>query len=470
MRCSDAITSLGKQIAGAALFLLLLCSCVPAQALQRKSTSRCNAPGAEPVVFVPLPGHPFSSIPSNDGCWLFVSVTSSNPKSANGVAMLSRAAGRITLQKVFPVEAAPTGMVMTHDGKLLIVADDEYVVFMDVMRMTSGRGDPVLGYMSESGSSGRIYANVTADDKFLFISDENTETISVINLEKARADGFKETARVGKIPVGDAPIALTFSPDGKWLYTTSQSAPKSLNWPIACKPEGADQATAKEKYPQGAISVVDVARAQTDPAHSIVSNVPAGCSPVRLAISPGGDRVYVTARNSNSLLAFDTNALRSDVEHAQVGKVPVGSSPVGVAVVNDGKLVLVTNSNRFATSQTARQTISVIDATRVGEGQAAVIGSVPAGIFPREFGQSPDGKTLFVANYNSSELEVIDLNRIGAAINALKMNANNVVITGDSLTVKLNDGRSISAPLAWYPRYPRLCMLKRRTSISNDRA
>jgi hypothetical protein len=30
--------------------------------------------------------------------------------------------------------------------------------------------------------------------------------------------------------------------------------------------------------------------------------------------------------------------------------------------------------------------------------------------------------------------------------------ANNVVITAGSLTVELNDGRSISAPLAWYPR------------------
>jgi hypothetical protein len=27
-----------------------------------------------------------------------------------------------------------------------------------------------------------------------------------------------------------------------------------------------------------------------------------------------------------------------------------------------------------------------------------------------------------------------------------------VTITGDSLTVKLNDGRTISVPLAWYPR------------------
>jgi DNA-binding beta-propeller fold protein YncE len=418
MRNPVEATLLTKRLAGVALFVMLLCSTTLAQGA--KSIGRCNAAAAEPVSFISLPGHPFSTIASKDGCWLFVSVTSANPRSANGVAMLRRADGRITLQKVLLVEASPTGMVMTNDGKLLIVADDEHVVFMDVMRMTSGRGDPILGYLSDGRNSGSVYANVTADDKFLFVSDENTETITVINLEKARAEGFKETAKVGKIPVGAAPIALTFSPDGKLLYTTSQLAPKSLNWPIACKPEGADPATAKEQYAQGAIIVVDVARAQTDPANSIVANVPAGCSPVRLAISPSGDRVYVTARNSNALLAFDTNVIRSDSQHAQVGKVPVGSSPVGVAVVNDGKLVLVTNSNRFAKDQTARQTLTVIDASRVGEGQAAITGSVPAGIFPREFGQSPDGRTLFVANYNSSELEVIDLNRISAAMNAVK--------------------------------------------------
>jgi len=411
---------LKKQAVGAALFVLLLCSSASAQTSGAKATFRCNAAAAEPVSYVSLQGHPFSTIASRDGCWLFVSVTSSNPRSANGVAMLSRADGHITLKKVFPVESSPTGMVITHDGKLLIVADDEYVVFMDVMRMTSGHGDPILGYISDGRSSGSVYANVTADDKFLFVSDENTEKITVINLEKARAEGFKETAKVGTIPVGTAPIALTFSPDGKWLYTTSQLAPKSLNWPVACKPEGSDPATAKEEYAQGAIIVVDAVRAQTDPANSIVANVPGGCSPVRLAISPSGDRVYVTARNSNSLLAFDTGKMRSDSEHAQVGKVPVGSSPVGVAVVNDGKLVLVTNSNRFAKDQTARQTLTVIDAGRVSEGQAAITGSVPAGIFPREFGQSPDGQTLFVANYLSDELEVIEVNRIKAALNALK--------------------------------------------------
>jgi DNA-binding beta-propeller fold protein YncE len=404
----------------AMLPLLFVASTVAAQPRGERQSSVCNAAAAGPIFYVPLPGHPFSTIASKDGCWLFVSVTSSNPKSMNGVALLRRAAGRIKLRKVFPVEAGPTGMVMTHDGKLLIVADDEYVVFMDVSRMISGRGDPIVGYFSDGRFSGSVYLNVTADDKFLFVSDENTETITVVNLQKARAEGFKESARVGKIPVGIAPIALTFSPDGKWLYSTSQAAPKSLNWPAECKPEGADPATAKVENPPGAIFVIDVTRAESDPPNSIVARVPAGCSPVRLAISPVGDRVFVTARNSNSLLAFETSSMRSNPALAQVGKVPVGSSPVGVAVVNDGKLVIVTNSNRFAKDQTARQTMSVIDATRVGEGQAAVIGSLPAGIFPREFGQSPDGRTLFVANYNSSELEVIDLNRLSNVLTAPK--------------------------------------------------
>src|SRR5438105_74100 len=395
-------------LAGAALLTLFLAATASAQGRE----SQCNAALSAPVSYVPLPGHPFSTVSSPDGCWLFVSLTSSNPKSSNGVAVLSRGRGQITLKKVFPVEAEPTGMTITHDGKLLVAADGDYVVFMDVARMTEGRDEPILGYIKDADFAGSVYVNTTADDKFLFVSDENAEAITVVNLQRARAEGFKQTAIVGKIPTGGAPIALTFSPDGRWLYTTSEIAPESFGWPVECKPEGQDPATAKARYPQGAIIVVDVAKAETDPAHSTVARVPAGCSPVRMAISPDGGRVYVTARNSNALLAFDTAKFQTDAEHARVGTVPVGSSPVGVSVVNDGRWVVVTNSNRFARDQTARQTLTVIDASRVGEGQAAIEGSIPAGIFPREFGQSPDRQTLFVANYNSNELEVIDLKRM----------------------------------------------------------
>src|SRR5262245_25654768 len=171
----------------AAALSLLSAETMNAQTTNTRATSRCNLPMKDPISFVSLPGHPFSTIATNDGCWLFVSVSSANPRSANGVAMLSRTGGVITLKRVFSVEASPTGMIMTHDGRLLIVADDDYVVFMDVARMISGRSDPILGYISDGNFSSSVYVNITTDDKFLFVSDENTESITVINLEKARA-------------------------------------------------------------------------------------------------------------------------------------------------------------------------------------------------------------------------------------------------------------------------------------------
>jgi hypothetical protein len=39
-----------------------------------------------------------------------------------------------------------------------------------------------------------------------------------------------------------------------------------------------------------------------------------------------------------------------------------------------------------------------------------------------------------------------------AAMKAAVPAATNVVVTGDTLTVDLSDGRTISVPLAWYPR------------------
>src|SRR2546423_8813239 len=112
-------------LAGAALLVL----CLAAAARAQGGASQCNAAMGAAVSYVALPGHPFSTVSSPDGCWLFVSLTSSNPKSANGVALLSRNKGQITLKQVFAVEAEPTGMTLTHDGKLLIVADGDYVVF-----------------------------------------------------------------------------------------------------------------------------------------------------------------------------------------------------------------------------------------------------------------------------------------------------------------------------------------------------
>ncbi|MGO9255298.1 MAG: beta-propeller fold lactonase family protein [Bryobacteraceae bacterium] len=383
---------------------------LPAQA----QPGGCNASHALPAATIELSTRPFAVAPSRDGCWVFVSAQGGAFNQA-GIAVLKRAEGRLELSRMLPLKApAGLGMVLTHDGKLLIVAASDAVVFLDVRQAISGVANPVLGSFSDGSGAGSIYANVTADDKLLFVSDEGRRSITVIDLEGARSNGYKAGAIVGKIPVGNAPIALTFSPDGKWLYTTSEGALPDWNWPKACKPEGRDPATATIANPEGAVIVVDVARAKTDPSHSVVARIPAGCSPVRMAISPGGDRIYVTARNSNAVLAFDTAKLVSDPEHARVGMAPVGSAPVPIAVFDDGRKVLAGNSNRFAGS-TEPQTLTVLDAAKIQEGAEATLGTIPAGAFPREMAVSSDGRTLFVTNFSSQSLQVIDLDHLPMA-------------------------------------------------------
>jgi DNA-binding beta-propeller fold protein YncE len=97
--------------------------------------------------------------------------------------------------------------------------------------------------------------------------------------------------------------------------------------------------------------VVDVARAAADPAHSVLARVPAGCSPVRIAISPTGDRIYVTARSNYALLTFDTAKLLTDPKNAKLSTISVGPAPVPVAVIDGGRKVVVGNSSRFAESK-----------------------------------------------------------------------------------------------------------------------
>lgn len=303
-------------------------------------------------------------------------------------------------------------MVLTHDGRLLIVASDDRVAFIDAARLTTrSTGDAILGYLNDAPLAGRVYANVTPDDQWLFLSDESTRTISVVDLRRARASGFDSSAVVGQIPVGRAPIALTFSQDHRLLYTTSQVAPSTYGWPLVCAPPPSEVARQGPSYAQGAIVVVDVQRATHDPASAVIGAVPAGCNPVRLVTSPDGAVAYVSARTDNTILAFDTSKLVADSAHALIGRVPVGNAPVGVAVFNRGARLVVTNSNRFGDT-TAGQSLTIIDATKIDRGTGAIVGSVPAGVFPRELTMTANQQTLLLTNFGSKTLAVIDVTRL----------------------------------------------------------
>ena len=384
-----------------------------AQARAASPSQSCNPSMPDAIVHVELPGQPFQALPTKDGCWIFVSVPQLGDGQTGALAVIARNGGRVSLVRTVPVSANPVGMALTSDERLLVVTAGDDVIFVDPEKLRSGGSDVVIGRLSSGSGAGRIYAGITLDDRLLFIADERALGITVVDLPRARASAFAPTAIIGRIATGRAPIAVMPAPEGRYLYATSQEAPRSWNWPFTCKPQmgGSDV----PNHPEGVIWVVDLERARRDPASSVVATVAAGCNPVRLVLSPKGETAYVTARGANALLAFDTERIRKDTAHSRIGTVPVGTAPVGVAVYDEGRRVVVTNSNRFAGGPTDSQLLTVIDASRVREGAAAVLGTIPAGAFPRELRVTADGKTLVLTNFASRTVQLVDLARVKLA-------------------------------------------------------
>ncbi|HEY0384000.1 MAG TPA: hypothetical protein VGC72_17535 [Candidatus Elarobacter sp.] len=387
--------------AAAAVAALLAWSGPHASAAAPVAAQKC---GTASLYDVAVPGAPFSAVATADEKTVFVSLNATNPRQQNGIAVLTCAAGRYRLARMIALESQPTIMAMTHDESMLIVPDDNFIAFIDVRRAVSGKGDPLLGYIEDvpGDDGGAVYAAVSPDDRYAFISEEQTAKLTVIDLRKLRSSHFAHDSIAAEFLIGNAPVALVFSRDGKYLFATVQSALKRYAYVKTCKPEGAPRPDAADESP-GSVVTIDVAKAAADPDHAIVSDVVAGCHPVRAALAPDGTTLWVTARASNAVLAFSTAKLIAGDATAKLAEIPLGAAPVPVCVTPDGNYVLAGNSNRFGQGRAGDQEVVVVDAR-----SHAIAGRFHVGKFPRQFTQTRSGSTIFLSNYGSNTVTVID--------------------------------------------------------------
>jgi len=158
--------------------------------------------------------------------------------------------------------------------------------------------------------------------------------------------------------------------------------------------------------PPGTLTLIDLRRAETDPAHAVVATVDAGCQPVRVVTAANGTQVWVTARASDDVLCFAAARLVADPSHALVAVVRVGEAPVGLTAVRDGTLIVVADSNRFRVSG-EHADLTVINVADALDGHPAIVGQIPAGLFPRDMTAAPDG-TVLVSNFSSGQVEAVD--------------------------------------------------------------
>jgi DNA-binding beta-propeller fold protein YncE len=257
------------------------------------------------------------------------------------------------------------------------------------------RGDPdqtaqALRPPNGASGGGAIEVALSRDNRYAFVTRENDNDLAVFDLATARF--------VGSVALGNSPVGIALSGDGRWLYATSQAG----------APPGAAPGGRPLAADEGTVSVIDVAKAVSDPGRAVVSVLAAGCNPVRVISSTDGTTLWVSARASNMVLGFSSAKARTDPQHALLARVQVGPAPVGLALVRNDTRLIVANSNRFSVPGSSAN-LSVVDTAAALGGRPAVLGVVPSGEFPRQFSLGPDGRVLLVTNYASDELQAVDV-------------------------------------------------------------
>ncbi len=285
------------------------------------------------------------------------------------------------------------GETLTPDRRYLLVTGGTGFTVFRVSSLEQVAGSAPVGSLTSPGQKHAEDVVVSPDGQYAFVTYQYSAHVGVFNLKRALQSGFGPSALVGLIPVGPQPIGIAMAPDGKHAYVASgQDHPAT---------PGA-----------GVLSVIDVPQAEKHPGSAVVmKTIPAGCQTNRVAFSPDGQDLWVTAVGSNALLGFSAAKLLSDPAHALIARVAVGQSPLGLAVISHPNRIVVADSNRDGGSG-AVANLAVVDPAKALAGKPALLGYLRSGLQPRQFGVVSQSSTLLVTNTKSAQVQTVDLSRL----------------------------------------------------------
>ena len=349
---------------------------------------------------VSVPSYPFGLVYSSQMDIAFVSL-GNTLGVLNTTAFTPSLIRQISLPAAYTGSEGALGITLTNDSQYVLVSTGPGLLVVDIARAVAGSPDAVVGSLNgttkdQTPGKEAIEVTVSLNDRYAFVSQEygagglagTSGNIDVFKLDKATSNGSVSGTARGYLSLGIAVVGTALSPDGRLLYATSERILGGST--------------------QGSLSVINVDILEKDPSKALLSNTTSGCGAVRVIVSSDSKTVWVTARESNYLLAFDSAKLRSDPDKALIASVQVGTSPVGLTFARNESRILTADSNRFNYANTTTG-LSVVDVQAALAGKPAVLGRVPTGLFPRQFAVSPDGSVILVADYSSKEIQAIDV-------------------------------------------------------------
>ena len=224
-----------------------------------------------------------------------------------------------------------------------------------------------------AGGSGPVEVAVTGDGRYAFVPEEDSADVAVFDLGgllsgRGAADHRATARETGLIPVADTPAGIALSPDGSRMYVVSEGG------------SGTRHST------RGTLSAISVPEAERDPAKAVIGSVDAGCTPSGWRCRRR-EVAWVTDRGGNTVSAFRLTPRGGLPIGHLAAEVRVGSQPVSVTLIDSGRLAMVTDSAR-STGPVTPQTIGVMGTARALAHHPALLGFLPAGAFPRQFGQA----------------------------------------------------------------------------------
>ncbi|OJU80067.1 MAG: hypothetical protein BGO10_01025 [Chlamydia sp. 32-24] len=156
---------------------------------------------------------------------------------------------------------------------------------------------------------------------------------------------------IGSISVGSGPSYVAITPDGSKAYVANIGS--------------------------NDVSVIDTVTS------TVIATVPVGLGPIFVAITPNGEKAYVanTSANTISVINVATDTV--------IGSpIATGSAPFGLSVSTDGNYLFVNNSGSTLGT--------VIDTTN-----DTIINTVPTGILNFGSAVSPNGNYLYTVNFSN---------------------------------------------------------------------
>ncbi len=296
----------------------------------------------------------------------------------------------VNLQLMNSVLGPPVNLAITPDERLAIVANSVNMVQEgdawkpvpdNKLYVIDLRASPPKHIATVEVGKQPSGLSINKAGDLALVANREDKSISVLSIQG------NEVKLVDTVPMGDSPSHVVFTPDGKRALAT--------------------------KFPAHKVAVLEVS------GKKVTYNkydMPVGLWPYNIDVTPNG-KLALTADNGNAGTSdghVDTVSV-IDLEHNPprvIDRVVVGDAPEGIAISPTGEIavaLLLRGSGGSNVARTAwfynRNSAAVV--LKIDGKKVTKVGEVEVGAFAEGLVFSPDGKYLYVGNFNDRDMSIL---------------------------------------------------------------